>query len=425
MKTHELISLIKLGQYNEQFYDVYLDKAKIEYQKDRYIKALKLFAEYYGDNDVSVYSAPGRSEIGGNHTDHQHGQVLAASVNVDAIAVVEKIDEPCVYVKSHGFDPKNVSLDSLAKIDDEEETTGALIRGVLAKCKENGYKIGGFKAYIVSDVLVGSGLSSSAAFETLIGTIVSGLYNDWEISPIEIAKIGQYAENVYFGKPSGLMDQMACSVGSLVHIDFADIENPIIEKVELDLESYGYSMCITDTRGSHADLTADYAAIPKEMKQVAHYFDREVLGNIDIDSILKSVRNIRESAGDRAVLRALHYACENERVGLEVDALKNGNFHDFLAQVKKSGDSSYKYLQNVYSSRNIEHQNLSIALAASDIVLGDLGASRVHGGGFAGTIQAFVPNDLVETYKNTMEDVFGKNTCQIMKIRKYGGIKVM
>jgi galactokinase len=425
MKTHELISLIKLGQYNEQFYDVYLDKSKIEYQKDRYINALKLFAEYYGDNDVSVYSAPGRSEIGGNHTDHQHGQVLAASVNVDAIAVVEKIDEPCVYVKSHGFDPKSVSLDSLAKIDDEEETTGALIRGVLAKCKENGYKIGGFKAYIVSDVLVGSGLSSSAAFETLIGTIVSGLYNNWEISPIEIAKIGQYAENVYFGKPSGLMDQMACSVGSLVHIDFADVENPIIEKVDLDLESYGYSMCITDTRGSHADLTADYAAIPKEMKQVAHYFDREVLGNIDIDSILKSVRNIRESAGDRAVLRALHYACENERVGLEVDALKNGNFHDFLAQVKKSGDSSYKYLQNVYSSRNIEHQNLSIALAASDIVLGDLGASRVHGGGFAGTIQAFVPNDLVETYKNTMEDVFGKNTCQIMKIRKYGGIKVM
>lgn len=425
MKTHELISLIKLGQYNEQFYDVYLDKAKIEYQKDRYIKALKLFAEYYGDNDVSVYSAPGRSEIGGNHTDHQHGQVLAASVNVDAIAVVEKIDEPCVYVKSHGFEPKSVSLDSLAKIDDEEETTGALIRGVLAKCKENGYKIGGFKAYIVSDVLVGSGLSSSAAFETLIGTIVSGLYNDWEISPIEIAKIGQYAENVYFGKPSGLMDQMACSVGSLVHIDFADVENPIIEKVDLDLESYGYSMCITDTRGSHADLTADYAAIPKEMKQVAHYFDREVLGNIDINSILKSVRNIRESAGDRAVLRALHYACENERVELEVDALENGNFHDFLAQVKKSGDSSYKYLQNVYSSRNIEHQNLSVALAASDIVLGNLGVSRVHGGGFAGTIQAFVPNDLVETYKNTMEDIFGENTCQIMKIRKYGGIKVM
>ena len=425
MKTKELIRLIDLGTYDELFLDLYMDESKLAYQKIRYKKALLSYAEYYGDGEISIYSAPGRSEIGGNHTDHQHGQVLAASVNNDAIAVVEKIEEPCVYVKSHGFDQKKISLEQLKKIEEEEETTGALIRGVLAKIKETGYKVGGFKAYVISDVLIGSGLSSSAAFETLIGTIVSGLYNEGKIGPVEIAQIGQYAENVYFGKPSGLMDQMACSVGSLVHIDFADTNQPKVEKVDFDLKSCGYSMCITDSKGSHADLTADYASIPKEMKQVAHFFDREVLGNIGAESILKRIHQIRGSAGDRAVLRALHYACENERVELEVKALKDGQFETFLSLVKKSGDSSFKYLQNVYSCQDVNHQNLSIALAASDVILGDRGVSRVHGGGFAGTIQAFVPNNLVDEYKRTMEEIFGEDTCQVMMIRKYGGIKVM
>lgn len=425
MKTKELIRLIDLGTYDDLFLDLYMDRSKLAYQKDRYKKALLSYAEYYGDGEISIYSAPGRSEIGGNHTDHQHGQVLTASVNNDAIAVVEKIAEPCVYVKSHGFEQKKISLEHLAKIEEEEETTGALIRGVLAKIKEMGYKVGGFKAYVISDVLIGSGLSSSAAFETLIGSIVSGLYNEGKIGPVEIAQIGQHAENIYFGKPSGLMDQMACSVGSLVHIDFEDTNQPKVEKIDFDLESCGYSMCITDSRGSHADLTADYASIPKEMKQVAHCFDREVLGNIRAESILRRIHQIRGSAGDRAVLRALHYACENERVELEVKALKDGQFETFLSLVKKSGDSSFKYLQNVYSCQDVNHQNLSVALAASDVILGDRGVSRVHGGGFAGTIQAFVPNDLVDEYKKTMEEIFGEDTCQVMMIRKYGGIKVM
>lgn len=425
MKINEIINLIKNGEYDDKLLDIYVDSAKIEYQRERYKKALEAFKTCYGDADVSVYSAPGRSEIGGNHTDHQHGEVLAASVNSDAIAVVEKIDEPWAYVISHGFEQIKVSLGNLEKIDEEEESTTALIRGVLAKIKENGHAVGGFKAYITSDVLIGSGLSSSAAFETLLGTIVSGEYNNGEISPIEIAQIGQFAENVYFGKPSGLMDQMACSVGSLVHIDFADTENPKVESVKLDLDAYGYSLCITDTKGSHADLTADYASIPLEMKSVANLFGREVLGDISKEFVLENASKIREKCGDRAFLRAYHYACENERVEKEVAALKAQNLDDFFAVVKKSGDSSYKFLQNVYTSKDVVHQNLSVALAVSEAVLGDEGACRVHGGGFAGTIQAFVPNKLVGEYKKTLDSVFGDNSCVVMKIRKYGGIKVI
>lgn len=425
MKINEIISLIKDGAYDAKLIDIYVDENKIAYQRERYQKALEAFKTCYGDSDVSIYSAPGRSEIGGNHTDHQHGEVLAASVNSDAIAVVEKIDEPWVYVISHGFEQIKVSLGNLEKIDEEEESTAALIRGVLFKIKENGHAVGGFKAYITSDVLIGSGLSSSAAFETLLGTIVSGEYNSGEISAVEIAQIGQFAENVYFGKPSGLMDQMACSVGSLVHIDFADTEKPEVESVKFDFDAYGYSLCITDTKGSHADLTSDYGAIPTEMKCVANLFGREVLGDITKEFILENTAKIRENCGDRAFLRAFHYACENERVEKEVEALKTNKLSEFFDLVKKSGNSSYKYLQNVYTSKDVVHQNLSVALAVSEVVLGEEGASRVHGGGFAGTIQAFVPNKLVADYKKALDSVFGDNSCTVMKIRKYGGIKVV
>lgn len=425
MKINEIISLIKDGAYDAKLIDIYVDENKIAYQRERYQKALEAFKTCYGDSDVSIYSAPGRSEIGGNHTDHQHGEVLAASVNSDAIAVVEKIDEPWVYVISHGFEQIKVSLGNLEKIDEEEESTAALIRGVLFKIKENGHVVGGFKAYITSDVLIGSGLSSSAAFETLLGTIVSGEYNGGEISAVEIAQIGQFAENVYFGKPSGLMDQMACSVGSLVHIDFADTDKPEVESVKFDFDAYGYSLCITDTKGSHADLTSDYAAIPTEMKSVANLFGREVLGDISKEFVLENTAKIRENCGDRAFLRAFHYACENERVEKEVEALKTNKLSEFFDLVKKSGNSSYKYLQNVYTSKDVVHQNLSVALAVSEAVLGEEGASRVHGGGFAGTIQAFVPNNLVADYKKALDAVFGDNSCTVMKIRKYGGIKVI
>ena len=310
--------------------------------------------------------------------------------------------------------------------EEEKETTTALIKGVLAGAKERGYAVGGFQAYITSDVLIGAGLSSSAAFETVIGTILSYLYNDGGIDAITIAIIGQYAENVYFGKPCGLMDQMACSVGNLVHIDFADVKNPKVEKVAFDMNAYGYSLCITDTKGSHADLTADYAAIPTEMKAVASYFGKEVLLGLTIEDILSHAQELREKLGDRAVLRALHFLCEDVRVEEEVDALKAGNIDAFLQKVKESGDSSFKYLQNVYTSHDVMHQNVSLALAVSEIALaGGAGVARVHGGGFAGTIQAFVKNEAVSGYRAAMDRLFGADACKVLKIRKYGGMKVL
>ena len=351
--------------------------------------------------------------------------MLAASINNDVIAIVQNLEEPCVRVISAGYEMITIYLDDLCRREDEEATTTALIRGVLAKTKEYGYQIGGFQAVVTSDVLIGAGLSSSAAFETLMGTILSELFNDGKISPIEIAMIGQFAENVYFGKPCGLMDQMACSVGSLAHIDFQNPAAPLVERIELDLDGYGYSLCITDTKGSHADLTSDYAAIPEEMKRAAACLGKEVLGQVTKKEVLTNLPRIREQAGDRAALRAIHYVCENERVQKEVAALRENRFGEFLRLVKESGDSSYKYLQNVYVCHDVEHQNVSIALAVSDMILGTQGANRVHGGGFAGTIQAFVPNDIVTLYKTEMEKVFGDGACDVLKIRKYGGIQVM
>lgn len=426
MNIEEAIGILNGKGIDEKMTDIYVDKSKIPYEKERYVKAINKYRTYFNGDEIELFSAPGRSEIGGNHTDHQRGEVLAASINKDAIAVASKLDEPLVKVMSDGYRERiTISLNDLEKKVEEEGTTNALIRGVLVKMRMNGHNIGGFQAYVTSDVLIGAGLSSSAAFETLIGTILSYMYNDGEVTPIEIAKIGQYAENIYFGKPCGLMDQMACSVGSLVHIDFADPENPIVEQVDFDMNAYGYSLCITDTKGSHADLTPDYAAIPQEMKQAAKCFGKEFLGEVPKEEILNHITLIRELAGDRAALRALHFVCENERVKKEVDALRKDNFPKFLANVKESGDSSFKYLQNVYTCHDVQHQNVSIALALSDVIFGEKGVCRVHGGGFAGTIQAFVPNYLVPDYQKEMDTIFGKGSCEVLKIRKYGGIKVL
>lgn len=425
MEAKKLISQIEGGEHDDIILDVYVDEGKVAYQKNRYVEAINQYIDIYGNDDVSIYSAPGRSEVGGNHTDHQHGEVLAASINNDAIAIVKPLDEAVVKVVSKGYDMITVNLNDIEFSESEKETTVSLIKGVLYKMKENGHKIGGFQAYITSDVLIGAGLSSSAAYETLIGTIISGLYNDMKVSAIEIAIIGQYAENVYFGKPCGLMDQMACSVGNLVHIDFADPKNPIVEKVEFDMNKHGYSLCITDTKGSHADLTADYAAIPTEMKKVAAVFNQEVLRGLTIEDILGKISQIRECAGDRGALRALHFIKENARVQKEVAALMNEDIDGFLKNVTASGDSSYKYLQNVYSDSDVAHQNVSIALALSEDFLGDNGVCRVHGGGFAGTIQAFVKNEVVADYQKRMDAVFGDGACSVLKIRKYGGMKVM
>ncbi len=424
-KTEEYIKMISLGEADDRLIDIYVDKDKLSYQKNRYIDALKEFNRLFGDNVDGIFSAPGRSEIGGNHTDHQHGEVLAASINDDAIAIVKKTDNNEVNILSKGYDMITISLEELDKKESEEGTTSSLIRGVIAKTKENGYNIGGFDAYVTSNVLSGSGLSSSAAFETLIGTILSGLYNDMSISAIEIAIIGQYAENIYFGKPCGLMDQMACSVGSLCHIDFENPSDPKVLKTSFDMDSAGYSLCITDTKGSHADLTPDYAAVPAEMKFVAACFGKEVLRELKEEDILSHASYIREKCGDRAFLRAIHFYEENKRVQAEVNALNNNDIEAFLSTVKKSGDSSYKYLQNVYTNHQPDKQNMSVALMISEMTLGDNGVARVHGGGFAGTIQAFVKNEAVAEYKKSMDDIFGQGSCNVLKIRKYGGISVM
>lgn len=327
-------------------------------------------------------------------------EVLAASINEDVIAIVGKTDDGMVQVLSDGYDRITISLDDLSKSENENETTLALTKGVLAGMKRWGYQVGGFQAYITSDVLIGAGLSSSAAYETIVGTIVSGLYNDMQISPVEIARIGQYAENVYFGKPCGLMDQMASSVGGMVHINFENPEKPIVNQIEFDMEQYGYSLCITDTKGSHANLTAEYAAVPAEMKQIAEYFGKEVLAKVSRQELLSAIPIIRQQISDRALLRALHFVEENIRVRKEVQALQEQELDCFLEQVQESGNSSFKYLQNVYANSDVQHQNLSVALAVSEMILGGQGVSRVHGGGFAGTIQAFVKNKDLTCIKN-------------------------
>ena len=421
--TAELKKQFLNKEFDSLLTDIYLDDSKIEYQRNRYVNAIEKFEELYGEAEVEIYSAPGRSEVSGNHTDHQHGEVLAASINLDAIAVVKKND--VVRVVSDNYDMITISLDDIDKKEEEEGTTTALIKGVLAGLKKRGNAIGGFDAYITSDVLIGAGLSSSAAFETVIGTIVSGLYNDMKVSAVDIAIIGQYAENVYFGKPCGLMDQMACSVGSLVHIDFADKENPVIDPVNVDFAKYGYSLCITDTKGSHADLTHEYAAVPAEMRAAAAVLGKEVLHGTTLDELLKNADAIREKAGDRAFLRAIHFVTENVRVQNAVASLRAEDFEGFLKMIKSSGNSSYKYLQNVYTNQDVRHQNVSVALAVSDAILGNNGVCRVHGGGFAGTIQAFVKNDTVKEYKEALDKVFGEGACAVLKVRKYGGMKVL
>ncbi len=425
MNTREVLELINTGKLDSNLIDIYVDSSRLEYQRNRYTDAVKKFEQYYGSTDVKIFSAPGRSEIGGNHTDHQNGEVLAASVNLDAIAIVEKTEDGLVKVVSGDYPMITVDVNNLEKKDSEEGTTLSLIKGVLAGIKERGGNVGGFKAYVTSDVLIGAGLSSSAAFETIVGTITSGLYNDMTISAVDIAIIGQYAENVYFGKPCGLMDQMASSVGNLVHIDFADKKNPVIEGVSCDLVKYGYSLCITDTKGSHADLTPDYAAVPAEMRAAAAVFGKEVLHGVTMEELIEKSAEVRAAAGDRALLRAIHFVNENVRVQQEVAALKADDFEGFLKVVKASGDSSYKFLQNVYTRHDVQHQNVSVALAISETVLGANGVCRVHGGGFAGTIQAFVKNETVAEYKATMDKVFGEGSCQVLKIRKYGGMKVL
>ncbi len=424
-KTEDLLGGLKAGQQDKRLKEIYVDEGMLPYQRERFQSAIRKFEELYGAGEAEVYSAPGRSEVGGNHTDHQHGEVLAASINLDAIAVVRKTQEPVIELLSEGYEKISVDLSDLEKRDEEEGTSIGIIRGMAYGLKQNGHAIGGFQAYVTSDVLNGAGMSSSAAFETLIGTVISGLYNNMEISPVEIAQVAQYAENVFFGKPCGLMDQMACSVGGLIHIDFADPKNPIVEKIEVDFGAYRHSLCITDTKGSHADLTDDYAQIPQEMKKVALFFGKEFLREVDEKEFYKNIATLQKECGDRAVLRSLHFFEEEKRVEKEVNALKSGEFKEFLQTVKASGNSSFNYLQNVYTNKDVQNQGVSIGLAVSESILGNHGVSRVHGGGFAGTIQAFVEDSFVENYREMLDSVFGEGSCHVLKVRPFGGIKVI
>lgn len=394
-------------------------------QIERYQKAVDSFCELYGEQDnVMIFSAPGRTEICGNHTDHNLGKVVAGSVNLDVIAVVSANDSDIIEIKSEGYPAEKISVNDLEVKDEEENTSSALIRGMAFCFKEKGYKIGGFKAYATSNVLKGSGLSSSAAYEVLIGTIFSGVYNDGNVSTVEIAKMAQFAENVYFKKPCGLMDQMASSVGGIISIDFEDTANPVIEKIDFDFSSVGHALCILDTGGNHADLTSEYASIPGEMKEIAKYFGKNVLREINREKVIENIEVLRGKFGDRAVLRALHYFDENENVDILSSALKDNDFETFLKINKKSGNSSFRYLQNVYANINPSEQGIALAVYVAENILKDKGSYRVHGGGFGGTTQNFVPLDLVDEFKEKTEKIFGKGKCHILNIRKYGGIKV-
>jgi len=419
-----LIEKINGGQYDAKFAALYGDE--VAAQRERYVGAVKGFVETFGEpaGELMLFSAPGRTEIGGNHTDHNHGRVLAGSVNLDVIAVVAVSAENRIRVKSKGYDMDTVELDSLTVKQAEINRSASLIRGTAARFAELGNTIGGFDAYTTSNVLKGSGLSSSAAFEVLIGVILSHLFNNGTVSPVEIAKIAQYAENVYFGKPSGLMDQMASSVGNIITIDFKSTEQPIIEKVDFDFAETGHALCIVDVGGNHADLTHEYAAVPGEMKAVAAELGVAVLRETDFATLLKNMPALREKLGDRAVLRAIHFLKDNDRVVEQVAALKNGDFDTFKKLIIESGNSSFEYLQNVYASCNVDEQGMSLALALAQHVLDGKGAWRVHGGGFGGTTQNFVPYDLLPAFREVIEGVFGEGSCHVLRIRPYGGVCV-
>ncbi len=422
-KASLLIGELENDNHRKRIEDIYVDVTMYKNMKNRYIEALSTFIGLYGDQDVEIYSTPGRSEVCGNHTDHQNGQVLATAVNLDIIAVVSKNDNEVRIKDAYNIQP--IAIDDLEIRNDEFETSEALIRGTLARFKQLGYTIGGFNAFLTSDVPQGSGLSSSAAFEVMVGTILSGLYNDMKIDPVVLAQIGQYSERNYFGKPCGLMDQCACSIGGLIHIDFKDPEGPKVSMVDTDFSKFRHSLCILDVNASHADLTDEYAAIPKEMASVARFFDKDFLSEIDFEDFYDNIPAIRQKTGDRAVLRVLHFFNENTRVAQAVTALDNDEFDLFKEIIAKSGDSSFKYLQNVYSNSNLENQAVSVALGLSESILGDHGICRVHGGGFAGTIQCFVEDNFVDVYKREIEKIFGTGMCHVLKIRHFGGIKVM
>lgn len=430
MITENIRNAVNGGTYDKAFAELYGADADISAIKARYIKAIEGFEETYGallpeNSEIKLFSVPGRSEISGNHTDHNHGKVLAASISLDIIAVAAQTDKNEIRIKSEGFPEDIVELSDVDIVrPGEKYKASAIVRGMCDGFLKNGHKIGGYYAYTTSNVLKGSGLSSSAAFEVMVGNMLNHYFNNGSVSAVEIAKLAQYAENVHFGKPCGLMDQTACAVGGFVAIDFNDPSNPIVEKLPFDLDAEGIALCITNTGGNHADLNEDYASVPADMKATAEFLGVKVLRETTKENLLAKASEIREKLGDMCLLRSLHFFNENERVSAQRNALENGNLDAFLDGVMKSGNSSAKILQNVYTVKNVKEQGLTVALALAAEVLDGVphSAYRVHGGGFAGTIQSFVPKDVVPKFIETLENVFGNGSVYVLSVRKYGAV---
>ena len=425
-----LISTLSAGDHDKVLSALYaLDgsPATLDAARQRAAHVVQAFQEAFrpGDAPAALFSGPGRTEIGGNHTDHQHGHVLCGSVDMDMLACAAPNGQAVIRVLSEGYPALEVELDSLLPREEERNGSAALVRGVAAKVKELGYPLAGFDAYITSTVLSGSGLSSSAAYETLIGNILNHFCCEGKLDPITIAKIGQYAENVYFGKPCGLMDQMGSSVGGAVAIDFNDPADPVVERADFDFSRSGHVLCIVDTASSHGDLTDDYADITREMGAVAAYFGKQFLRDVPEADFRTNLPALRRACGDRAVLRALHYYDDDRRAVAEAQALKAGDFPRFLALVNASGVSSALHLQNTWSIADPRQQAIPVALAIGRELLGETGAIRVHGGGFAGTIQAFVPLEKLESFRAGMESLLGEGKCHILHIRPQGGCVVV
>ena len=426
MKLEKLKADLAAGAYAAKFTAMY-GEANVEAQTARYLAAADAFVGIYGaDRDVELFSVAGRSEISGNHTDHNRGCVLAASIDLDIIAVASKTDSTVIRIKSEGFPEDAVDIAAYtAPVESKFFSSESIIAGMAEGFRRNGLAVGGYDAYTTSNVFKGSGLSSSAAFEDMVGNILNHFYNEGKVDNVDVAKMAQFAENVFFGKPCGLMDQMACGVGGFIAIDFADPKNPKIEKPAFDLTAAGYSLCIVNTHGNHADLNEDYASVPAEMKSVAAFFGCEVLREVNRDEFMASIAALREKVGDRAVIRAMHFFAENDRVAAQAVALKHGDLDGFFRGVTASGNSSFKYLQNVYTTKNVHEQGLSLALCLTESFLaGKGGACRVHGGGFAGTIQAFVPHAHVPAYREMIEKVYGEGSCHVLKVRAEGAVKV-
>ena len=415
------------GGNNPLFQELYgTDTAVLKEQADRYASLMSDFETTYGADDVQLFSSPGRTEIGGNHTDHNYGRVLAGAVNLDNIAVAAANGSNTIRIKSVGYPEFQVDISELVIDESNFYTSNSLVKGICAKMKENGYEIGGFDACIDGRVPKGSGLSSSASFEVLIGTIINELFNNGKMSGVENAIIGQWSENNFFGKPCGLMDQTACSVGGLITIDFKDPANPIVKEVDFDFVSTGFSLVITDVGGGHDDAAsqAEYASLPTEMKSVAAELGANVLREVTLEQIVENIPAIRKKTGDRAILRAYHFQGDNQRVVDQVAALENNDFQSFLKMVVESGYSSYMYNQNIFDVVHKDEQVVSLALALSEMILKGSGAWRVHGGGFGGTIQAFVPQDKLDEYTKTLEHVYGEGTCHKLFIRSKGSVKL-